>query len=209
MQGKETSLSKWEADYPELDWWGLRRLLWALNRAIPGLWLDGSAYLAGGAIVRALAGEPMKDLDVWVHPETLKSYVLALTRDSWSLQPDLRGRDYAPMHRKVMEKEEEGQSWTMDLIAYNFGPPAEVCDRFDFRAAALATDGRDLWAMGGALEDILARQLTPLRRTRLGRVQKYEERGWTLVGALADVVLPERAPWEQLMGAEPVEVGGG
>ncbi len=207
MQGRAMDIHGLCATYPGLglDWDGLRVLGRTLNQTLPGLWLDGTAYLAGGAIVRALAGEPMKDLDVWVYRGALDGYIRHLKGADWTQSTEPRGKDYAPLYRRLMEQ--EGQKWTLDLIAYHFGPPAEVFGRFDFRAAAVAFDGRQLWAADGALEDIAAKRLTVLRRTRLERIERYQERGWTLTVDLADAVLSTNSRWDQTMGESPVAVG--
>jgi hypothetical protein len=170
--------------------------------------LEGGAYIAGGSLVRALLGlwDPTdwsyarSDVDLWVRDF---GRVMGLLRPTHNWNDDLSGS--WQNHLVVEPKSYEGSF--IDVVGQDYGHPAEVCARFDFRCAMLAFDGVRLWAAESALDDIIHRRLVPMRRTRELRIQKYTEMGLHLTTRVSAVVLPDKATREQVLGITPLPVG--
>ena len=180
--------------------------LWKLHEALPGpvrLNISGGAYIAGGSIVRSLLGLGICDVDVWTpNPEDLIGALLAegYTQPPADESPPPSAGD--GFGRAVMSKDGE---YTIDVIGHDFGPAPEVCATFDFRCCMVAL-GTQFWAEAGALDDIAARRLTPMRRTLWRRIDKYLAMGFEMTVPTADVLLPAGALWA---GKPAVPVGGG
>jgi hypothetical protein len=179
--------------------------------------LGGGAYIAGGSLVRALGGtwkpeEPPEarcDVDVWVKDlqSTMKLLGPTHRRPTWAAVDAAHttsheaGRIVAPS---------VGSKWSyIDVVGRHFGPPEEVCGRFDFRCSMLAYDGKRLWAADGALDDIRHRRMVPMRRTRAQRLRKYEGlgMGFQLTVPWEDAVLGNNATLAETLGSEPIPVG--
>lgn len=164
---------------------------------LPFLDLYGDAYLTGGAIVRVLRGEEPSDWDVWC-------------LDVGPLEGALEEAGYenrdANGSRNMRTLWTDGDGTTVDLIGHSFGAPPKVCGRFDFRCCMVATDGRNLWAADGALEDIAMGRLVPMRQTEEGRIEKYEARGFVLDVDRRAAVLPESSTVDQRLGSDPLRV---
>lgn len=179
---------------------GLRRLSVQID-SLP-FTLDRDVFVAGGAVVRALVDCPGGDLDVWAPPQRIPGIQMALGDAGW-----YRGEDSGSNEgRDVWWRAGRVQ---IDLITYHQAHPDHVLEGFDWGCSRVATDGRDMWAADGALEDVEARLLICHRRVTLERLNKYQAMGFRLPKHIPahEMVLPGGASFEQRFGIDPVAVG--
>lgn len=164
--------------------------------------LFGGAYVAGGAIVRALLGLPFNDIDIWIPS--------AATPLHGEIERSLEAAGWKHLKSPGSVG---GRQWTRDgwipLDLVSGATPRETTATFDWRCTKIAMDSVCLWSMPEAHTDIVARQLHCTRRVTHKRLWKYQTMGFNLPeGVLReDVLLPETATFEQCFGLEEIPLG--
>lgn len=152
----------------------LQRTVSRLEHVVGPLSVERGAFLAGGCVLRPLLATfqdvgwptppPDHDFDLFV-PEKGSTEVIGALADAFTR----REGDSSDELRELFWDDEIGN---IDVIVTP-NDPATTIARFDFRCAAVATDGARLLFVANAPDDIRQRRLVPLRPTRVSRVQKY------------------------------------
>lgn len=163
--------------------------------------VDGP-FVAGGAIVRALAGLPLRDVDIWIQEDWIGDVEVALGETGWTQV----ARPAPSFGRRSLWRPHRGGGPLLDFVVSEDGP-AEVTARFDWRCCMLATDGRELFHRPWALDDVASRRLTPQRRTTAARLEKYQAMGFSMLRDTVEVLLPEDATREERLGRMGVSCG--
>lgn len=155
--------------------------------------VERGPWVTGGALCRAVRGVVPDELDVFFADEA--QYDLAhaalsrIATPSDRLNSRTKGGDVTvDLTPDQTRPEEAGSMWWVgrvgpgigmhvDLAAASFATIATHLGRFDVTAAQMATDGRILLWVSGALSDAVDGILRVSRVTRPRRVQKYLDLG--------------------------------
>lgn len=176
-------------------------------------------FIAGGALTRALLSVDPEaeggDLDLFVVDGGGAVRVLEALKANGAEETN---EDSSSGDRFKLRFRAAG---LVDIIQAT-RPAGETIARFDLRVSALATDGKTILAVRGAMYDLRHRHAFPLRPTRADRVQRYvrDHRLDVSPGApeldvdrIAEGIdgwtVPSGTTWETIMGrTEEITVRG-
>lgn len=161
-----------------------REILSALEM-LPMVGVDGP-WLAGGALRRAVLGQPVKpsDLDLFFRDEAqYKGTVNAFKEGGWVVER--RGRNSDRLSK---------DGWTVNTVKLVFYASLEdVLDAFDFTICQWGTDGHDLVVGPYTQVDTLRKRLAIHKVTygasTVRRAVKYAGQGFTLCAGTSATLL--------------------
>ncbi len=146
------------------------------------------AVVAGGSVARALLGLSGRgaDTDLFVPADQFEAVCARFRKVGVDMgmvgSRQVEGEGAGNARRFITSGRMATRRFHQDVDVISCESPFDALARFDIRAACVATDGRSLWFVEGAMFDLQHRRLVPLRETSARRLRKYHGMGLDLWG---------------------------